>query len=100
MNISSLLGLKAINFLLFNVVILWTQVVLCKGRRNSHPCREEFFEGTVDHFNFADNRTFKQRFFTSLPGPVSRLHEYSQPNVVFFYTGNEADVELYVNATG
>lgn len=47
----------------------------------------------VDHFSFADARTFKQRVFTY------DAH-WSPGGPILFYTGNEANVELYVNATG
>ena len=47
----------------------------------------------VDHFSFADSRTFKQRVFVHdelwVPG-----------GPILFYCGNEANVELYVNSTG
>ena len=61
-------------------------------------CSEQYFENYVDHFNFhlgGLNATYKQRYFV--------YDEFWSPpgnGPIFFYCGNEADVELYVNATG
>ena len=86
--------------LILLVFILITHISTTEADCSRNMCQEEFFESAVDNFNFKDNRTFKQRFFTSLPGPVTNLKTYKPHDVVFFYTGNEANVELYVNATG
>ncbi|CAK4657631.1 unnamed protein product [Aphanomyces euteiches] len=56
-------------------------------------CTEKYFEQTLNHFE-AIPETYKQRYFicdefwTKPGGPI------------FFYVGNEADVELYLNNTG
>ena len=55
-------------------------------------CTEAFFEQQMDHFA-PSPRTYQQRYFVN--------DEYYKPNgPMFFYLGNEADVTLYVNATG
>ena len=47
----------------------------------------------LDHFSFANSRTFMQRVFT--------YDTHWRPGgPILFYCGNEANVELYVNATG
>ena len=49
---------------------------------------------TTDHFSYArtDPATFQQRIFL--------YDRYWKPNgTILFYTGNEGDVELYVNST-
>ena len=47
----------------------------------------------LDHFDFSEKRVWQQRFFT--------YDAYWKPGgPVLFYCGNEANVELYVNATG
>ena len=63
-------------------------------------CREFYYDSLIDHFSWAHgSTTYKQRVFmcdkywtsdekTKTKGPI------------FFYTGNEADVTLYLNATG
>jgi len=51
-------------------------------------------DAPLDHFDFSEERTFKQRYF---------LHDsyWSGPDgPILFYTGNEANVELYINSTG
>ena len=51
----------------------------------------------IDHFGYdASTGTYQQRYFT-YDGYL--LHK-DQPSVVFFYCGNEDNVELYVNNTG
>jgi lysosomal Pro-X carboxypeptidase len=55
-----------------------------------------WFDQKLDHFNFKPNapvQSFKQRYF---------VHDkyWKKGGPIFFYCGNEASVELYVNATG
>lgn len=63
-------------------------------------CKELFIEQPIDHFAFhrersPDGGTFQHRYFVCAKdwwgGPRSPI---------FFYCGNEADVTLYLNATG
>jgi len=57
---------------------------------------ELYFEQQIDHFSqgsVGDKTTFQQRYFIN--------DEYFlKDGPMFFYLGNEADVTLYVNATG
>ncbi|KNC72080.1 hypothetical protein SARC_15371, partial [Sphaeroforma arctica JP610] len=57
-------------------------------------CDELYYDQPVDHFNYNDGRTYKQRYFSCKP------EYWSEGGPIFFYTGNEASVELYVNNTG
>eukprot|EP01084_Bolivina_argentea_P160291 279155_1 len=61
-------------------------------------CTEKYFTQYLDHFSYrhASNgqSTFQQRYF------VCGGKNWKPNNTIFFYGGNEADVELYVNATG
>ena len=62
-----------------------------------HPgvanCTSKWHLQPLDHFDFAETRQWKQRYFT--------YDAYWKPGgPTLFYTGNEASVELYVNATG
>jgi lysosomal Pro-X carboxypeptidase len=67
-----------------------------RGLLENH-CKEEFLEQPLDHFNHGEQRTFRQRYFVcQAPGASST----SSSRALFFYTGNEANVELYVEATG
>ncbi len=47
----------------------------------------------VDHFSYGDGHQFSQRYFV-----CDKFSVHGGP--VFFYTGNEADVTLFVNNTG
>ena len=61
-------------------------------------CTTNFITQSVDHFSFSpvtDADTFQERYYM--------YNKYWTPNTnapIFFYCGNEADVGLYVNATG
>ena len=56
-------------------------------------CTTHFYRQHVDHYNFAGNATFLQRYLL-----YDRYWKAGGP--IFFYAGNEADVTLYVNHTG
>jgi lysosomal Pro-X carboxypeptidase len=56
-------------------------------------CDENFFTQKLDHFS-AKAETYEQRYFTC------GKHFRKESGVIFFYVGNEADVELYLNNTG
>jgi lysosomal Pro-X carboxypeptidase len=60
----------------------------------SANCTVHWHVQPLDHFNYAETRIMRQRYFT--------YAGYFTPtsNNILFYTGNEANVELYVNATG
>lgn len=64
-------------------------------------CELRWYRQRLDHFSFGtasdDPKTafFSQRYFL-----CAARHFDADAPAVFFYTGNEADVELYVNATG
>ena len=73
------------------------------GRGGALPgkCEEAWFTQDVDHFGWgsANGSTWEQRYF------LCESNEYRAPSPgvprpIFFYVGNEANVELYVNATG
>ncbi|TDH73443.1 hypothetical protein CCR75_006162 [Bremia lactucae] len=55
-------------------------------------CKENYFTQTLDHFDVGAP-TYQQRYF------VCDRH-FQSNGVLFFYVGNEADVELYLNHTG
>jgi hypothetical protein len=60
-------------------------------------CTEHFELQRLDHFSFAASSmrsTFKQRYY------VYDRYWTKGHGPIFFYCGNEADVGLYVNATG
>lgn len=62
-----------------------------------HPgvanCTIKWHSQPLDHFDYAEQRVWQQRYFA--------YDKYWKPGgPTLFYTGNEANVELYVNATG
>ena len=64
-------------------------------------CSTHYLEQHIDHFNWAaplgdqKHTTFKQRFFVN-----NKWWDKANNGPVFFYFGNEDNVELYVNHTG
>ncbi|KAG2497771.1 hypothetical protein HYH03_004043 [Edaphochlamys debaryana] len=59
---------------------------------------EKFYDQRLDHFHPENTHTFRQRFFV-----CEKFWSFTPGGgrgPIFFYAGNEADVELYVNATG
>ncbi|EQC35895.1 hypothetical protein SDRG_06643 [Saprolegnia diclina VS20] len=57
-------------------------------------CVESYFEQTLNHFE-ATAETYQQRYFV-----CSEFWNQDAHGPIFFYVGNEADVELYLNHTG
>lgn len=61
-------------------------------------CTEHYYTQYLDHFNFAaapnGATTYKERYF------ICGGKNWKPNNTIFFYTGNEANVELYINMTG
>ncbi|OQR85173.1 lysosomal Pro-X carboxypeptidase [Achlya hypogyna] len=56
-------------------------------------CVESYFTQTLNHFEATDE-TYEERYF------VCREFWTKPDGPIFFYVGNEADVELYLNHTG
>lgn len=55
-------------------------------------CTEMYFTQYVDHFSW-NTSTYQERYFMY-------DHYYRPGGPIFFYTGNEADVEVFANCTG
>jgi lysosomal Pro-X carboxypeptidase len=58
-------------------------------------CTEHYRSSKIDHFSWANQDTYKQRYFV-----CDKHYNPSKEGVIFFYLGNEADVTLYLNNTG
>ncbi|OQV22879.1 Lysosomal Pro-X carboxypeptidase [Hypsibius exemplaris] len=56
-------------------------------------CDVKHFTQKLDHFSFARNDTFRQRY-------VICQEHWSSGGPLLFYTGNEGDIMLFVNNTG
>ena len=61
----------------------------------SADCHVNYFKQPLDHFNLSETRTFQQRYFWN-----DTFFDSKAGGPILYYTGNEADVTLYVNATG
>jgi hypothetical protein len=72
-------------------MILLVLVCLCSAFKLP-PSKELFFSQQVDHFSWGRGQ-YQQRFFL-----FDGWYEIGGP--IFFYVGNEAAVDLYVNNTG
>ena len=75
-----------------------TSTVFPHGTPGVQNCTTNYYTQTIDHFSWssppAGSYTYQQRYFLN--------NQYWNPTtgVIFFYSGNEADVTLYVNHTG
>ncbi|OQR76200.1 lysosomal Pro-X carboxypeptidase-like [Tropilaelaps mercedesae] len=54
-----------------------------------------WFETKVDHFGYANNDTFKMRVLYN-----DDHFDVQRPGPIFFYTGNEGNIEMFANNTG
>ena len=86
----------------------------------STDCKEKYFTQKIDHFSYYPDeleknddtveknkarkslygKTYQQRYFVCDQYWDIADKETGKMGPIFFYTGNEADVTLYVNATG
>ncbi|XP_060066717.1 lysosomal Pro-X carboxypeptidase-like [Ylistrum balloti] len=98
---------KLNQFILFQSLICVLSILcvesLRKGfpHRKSHQLRESgyayktaYFEQKVDHFGFANDDTYKQRYL------VADQFWDKNGGPIFFYTGNEGDITWFCNNTG
>eukprot|EP01023_Acetabularia_acetabulum_P045962 TRINITY_DN468_c0_g2_i1.p1 TRINITY_DN468_c0_g2~~TRINITY_DN468_c0_g2_i1.p1 ORF type:complete len:519 (-),score=99.62 TRINITY_DN468_c0_g2_i1:189-1745(-) len=65
-------------------------------------CEEKWIDSYVDHFSWmqadSDTLTYKQRYFVC--SEYWKADAEGRPGPIFFYTGNESPVTLYINSTG
>ena len=64
------------------------------GQPGVPDCTLYWHMQSLDHFDYAERRQFRQRVF------YYDAYWRRGAGPILFYTGNEANVELYVNATG
>ena len=67
-------------------------IVIDAARNSTRNCREGYVRQPVDHFS-SSPVTYDERYYVC-------SGEYSLGGPLFFYTGNESPVEMYVNNTG
>ncbi|XP_075224030.1 lysosomal Pro-X carboxypeptidase-like [Lycorma delicatula] len=84
-------------FLFMNTLISYTfsNRIHSRSLTPLHKYDKKYIEVPVDHFNFANQDTFKLRY---LINDENWNPESGGP--IFFYTGNEADITLFAENTG
>jgi lysosomal Pro-X carboxypeptidase len=86
-------------FLVGAVFVLLLTQTKCKS--SSSQCKQHWFKQNIDHFGWGklpdDKSNFEQRYFICYP---QGKNSYARNSTIFFYFGNEDNVELYVNHTG
>lgn len=99
--------MAAISFLLLTASVglpdthapAWPRVVRAPAHPTVRACSERWFEQPVSHFDATPapggKSTWMQRYFVCRADLLAR-----RGAPILFYCGNEANVELYVNATG
>ncbi|XP_072987713.1 uncharacterized protein [Typha latifolia] len=67
-----------------------------KPNKDSAPYSYEtrYFRQRLDHFSFVDSPDFEQRYL------VGRADEWGRSGPIFFYCGNEGDIEWFAANTG
>jgi len=65
-----------------------------KQKSSIPPFKTFYTTQYLDHFNLRDDRTFQQRYL------VNDDHFNPASGPIFFYTGNEGDIESFWNNTG
>ncbi|RZF36988.1 hypothetical protein LSTR_LSTR004676 [Laodelphax striatellus] len=68
---------------------------ICNGGASPYSYKTEYFKVPVDHFSFTNDDTFEMRYLIN--------DSYWQPAKgapIFFYTGNEGDIESFAANTG
>lgn len=76
----------------YRVVFLFliNLIYICEG----FEYEEFYYHQKVDHFGYSNQDFFKQRY-------LSNLKYYNEKNgTIFFYTGNEGDIDMFANNTG
>ncbi|XP_022199977.2 lysosomal Pro-X carboxypeptidase isoform X1 [Nilaparvata lugens] len=68
---------------------------ICNGGSSPYTYKTEYFDVPVDHFAFTNDDMFRMRYLIN--------DSYWKPNEgapIFFYTGNEGDIESFAANTG
>ncbi|XP_075148084.1 lysosomal Pro-X carboxypeptidase [Haematobia irritans] len=78
-----------------NIIIFLTLISYGYGQATYHYETKEF-DVPLDHFNFIVNKTFKLRYLIN----DSYVDKQSERSPLFFYTGNEGDIETFAQNTG
>jgi lysosomal Pro-X carboxypeptidase len=90
------------------LLILFLIIFLTRSDCKIKRCKQHWFEQNIDHFSWDtlpnQKTTFLQRYFVCSPQnnyqTVQTDDHIRKDATIFFYFGNEDNVELYVNHTG
>lgn len=63
-------------------------------------CEKRWRQTKLDHFSWATPLLFSQKYYICHSPSIHTTTEKRNPAALFFYLGNEAPVELYLNNTG
>ena len=74
-------------------LLVFVALLLIPSFASISDCDLRWFEQSTDHFVFPSPSTYNQRVFV-----CSKMT--MKPRAIFFYTGNESPVEVYLNNTG
>lgn len=67
--------------------------LVCVGALKPPPYFEQYLDQQVDHFNYEDESTYKERYLVS-------EHFWQGSGPLFFYTGNEGPIEEFYDNSG
>jgi len=76
------------------LAIVSVVVLLAPRPAGGYSYRTEYITVPVDHFSFTNNDTFRMRYL------INDTYWKSKNGPIFFYTGNEGDIEMFCNNTG
>ncbi|CAL1299415.1 unnamed protein product [Larinioides sclopetarius] len=79
---------------MFKFLILFCSSLFLSWTCESLEYEEHYITQKVDHFGFGIDKTYEQRYFAN--------YKYYNPEngSIFLYTGNEGEIEMFVNNTG
>jgi lysosomal Pro-X carboxypeptidase len=85
--------IRGLNFKMcrFLLILIFS---LCVHKFNCYQFVTKTYETLLDHFNFIEDRTFSLRYL------VNETFSENERSPIFFYTGNEAKIEDFVDITG
>ncbi|KAJ9587098.1 hypothetical protein L9F63_028324, partial [Diploptera punctata] len=84
----------AADMMMISSVLVIMCIALCAGAEQ-YTYHTKYLDMPVDHFSFATNHTFKLRYLVN-----DTFFQEHTGSPIFFYTGNEGDIEMFAQNTG
>jgi len=81
------------SLMLTNLIIILYILPYIKLSYQKYIYETNYIDVPIDHFSFTNNATFKLRYL------VNDTH-WNSDGPIFFYTGNEGDIEVFAQNTG